>query len=99
MHRSGDPAARVAALERGATVLRHLGLGRAVDAVARRFGSRLGHFEAELNGLRLGGDRVGHLYYARELMAEDRRRISAISSWMRSIRAPRCWREVHISGI
>ena len=72
MHRSGDPAARVAALERGATVLRHLGLGRAVDAVARRFGSRLGHFEAELNGLRLGGDRVGHLYYARELMAEDR---------------------------
>ena len=72
--RFADPVARVAVLERGAVVLRRLGLGPAVDALARRFGAGLGRFEADVDGLRLGGDRVGHLYYARELIADDRER-------------------------
>ena len=67
-----DPAARVAALERGGALLRRLGMGRAVSAIAGRFGSRLSRFEVEIDGLRLGGDQLGHLYYARELVADDR---------------------------
>lgn len=69
---SPDPVVRVAVLERGAAVLRRVGLGRAVDAVAHRFGSGLGRFEVDLDGLRFGGSRIGHLYYARELIADDR---------------------------
>ena len=56
-----DPAARVAALERGGALLRRLGMGRAVSAIAGRFGSRLSRFEVEIDGLRLGGDQLGHL--------------------------------------
>ncbi|HEY7397509.1 MAG TPA: FkbM family methyltransferase, partial [Gaiellaceae bacterium] len=63
---------RIALLERGGAALRRVGLGGVVDAVARRFGSRLSRFELEVDGLRLGGDRLGHLYYARELVADDR---------------------------
>ena len=53
-------------------MLRRFGLGWAVSAIGRRFGSRLSRFEVEIDGLRLGGDRVGHLYYARELVADRR---------------------------
>ena len=67
-----DPVARVAVLERGGAVLRRLGLGRVVSAVAGRFGSRLSRFDLEIDGLRLGGDQLGHLYYARELVSDDR---------------------------
>jgi FkbM family methyltransferase len=67
-----DPVARVAALERGGALLRRLGMGRVVSAIAGRFGSRLSRFELEIDGLRLGGDKLGHLYYARELVADDR---------------------------
>jgi FkbM family methyltransferase len=67
-----SPAARVAAFERGAAVLRSLGLGRVVTAIAARFGSRISRFEMEIDGLRLGGDQLGHLYYARELVAHER---------------------------
>jgi len=67
-----DPVARLAVLERGATLLRRAGLGRAVDLVARRVGFGLGRFDTEVDGLRLGGTRVGHLYYARELLAGER---------------------------
>jgi FkbM family methyltransferase len=49
-------------------------MGRAVSAIAGRFGSRLSRFELEIDGLRLGGDQLGHLYYARELVADDRER-------------------------
>ena len=66
------PVARVAAFERGAAVLRSLGLGRVVTAIAARFGSRFSRFEMEIDGLRLGGDQLGHLYYARELVVDDR---------------------------
>jgi len=67
-----DPVGRVAALERGGALLRRIGLGGAVSAIAGRFGSRLSRFEMEIDGLRLGGDQLGHLYYARELVADDR---------------------------
>lgn len=72
MPRTPDPAARVAALARGGAILRRIGLGRVVDGVAGRFSSRLSRFEVEIDGLRLGGERLGHLYYARELVADDR---------------------------
>jgi FkbM family methyltransferase len=69
---NSDPVARVALLERGGAVLRRVGLGRVVSAVAGRLGSRLSRFELEIDGLRLGGDQLGHLYYARELVSDDR---------------------------
>lgn len=69
-----DPVARVAVLERGGALLRRLGMGGLVSAIAGRFGSRLARFELEIDGLRLGGDQLGHLYYARELVADDRER-------------------------
>ena len=59
-------------LEQGAAVLRRVGLGRAVDLVARRVDARLGRFETDVDGLRLGGSHIGHLYYARELLAAGR---------------------------
>ena len=74
MPRANDPSARLAALERGGAALRRVGLGRLVTAAASRFGSRLSRFETEIQGVRLGGDRLGHLYYARELVADDRER-------------------------
>lgn len=52
--------------------MRRVGLAALVDRTARRFGSRLGRFDVEVNGVRLAGDQLGHLYYARELLAEDR---------------------------
>ena len=72
MTRSANPAGRLSILEGGAKLLRRARLGRLVDATAHRFGSKLGRFEVELEGLKLGGDRVGHLYYARELTEGDR---------------------------
>jgi FkbM family methyltransferase len=74
MPRANDLSARLGALERGGAALRRVGLGRLVTAAASRFGSRLSRFDTEINGVRLGGDRLGHLYYARELVADDRER-------------------------
>jgi FkbM family methyltransferase len=65
---SGNALERLAVLERGARVLRRLGLSRVVDAVAARVGSRLLPFEIAVDGLFLTGDRIGELYYVRELV-------------------------------
>ena len=61
-------------LERGATVLRRLGLGRLVNAVARRVSGTVGTFDVEIDGLRLHGDHIGQLYYVRELIESGRER-------------------------
>lgn len=59
-------------LERGARILRKLGLGRMVDVVAQRLAPAVGAFELEVDGLRLGGNHIGQLYYVRELVDEGR---------------------------
>jgi FkbM family methyltransferase len=67
-----DPVERVAVLERGGALLRRVGLGRFVSVIRRRFGSRLSRFALNVDGLQLGGESLGHLYYARELVADNR---------------------------
>jgi FkbM family methyltransferase len=62
---------RLAVLERGAAVLRRLGLGRVVDAVGARVAQAV-DFELEVDGLRLAGNHLGHLYYLRELIDAGR---------------------------
>lgn len=68
--RSPTSLSRLALLERGASVLRRLGLGSVVDAVGARIAST--RFELEVDGLRLGGDHIGQLYYVRELLEGGR---------------------------
>jgi FkbM family methyltransferase len=63
---------KLALMERVGRALRTIGLGRVVDATARRLDRQLGSFELELDGLRLGGDQIAHLYYARELLEQNR---------------------------
>ena len=58
-------------LERGAAILRRLGLGRLVDAVGARVASSF-DFELKVDGLRLAGSHIGHLYYLRELVDAGR---------------------------
>ncbi len=60
------------ALERAAAGLRRIGLGRAVEPVARRFAPTLGTFDVDVDGLRLHGSHIGQLYYVRELLEDDR---------------------------
>jgi FkbM family methyltransferase len=57
-------------MERGAAVLRRVGLGRVVDAVGARVAST--DFEVEVDGLRLSGDHIGQLYYVREVLESGR---------------------------
>lgn len=57
-------------MERGASVLRRVGLGRVVDAVGARVAST--DFEVEIDGLRLTGDHIGQLYYVREVLESGR---------------------------
>jgi FkbM family methyltransferase len=59
-------------LERGARVLRALGLGMLVDRVGPAIGAAAARTEVEIDGFRLVGSHAGHLYYLREL-AEDER--------------------------
>jgi FkbM family methyltransferase len=59
-------------LERGASVLRRIGLGPIVDRVGRRIAPSVGTFDVEIDGLRLHGDHIGQLYYVRELLESDR---------------------------
>ena len=59
-------------LERGAALLRKAGLGRLVDATARRVAPLVGTFDVEIDGLRLHGDHIGQLYYVRELLESGR---------------------------
>jgi len=57
-------------MERGAAVLRRVGLGRVVEAVGARVAST--DFEVEVDGLRLAGDHIGQLYYVREVLESGR---------------------------
>ena len=57
-------------MERGAAVLRRVGLGRVVEAVGARVAST--DFEVEVDGLRLAGDHLGQLYYVREVLESGR---------------------------
>ncbi len=59
-------------LELGASLLRRIGLGTAVDRVGRRIAPSVGTFDVEIDGLRLHGDHIGQLYYVRELLESDR---------------------------
>jgi FkbM family methyltransferase len=59
-------------LERGAASMRRAGLGRLVDATARRAAPAVGTFDVEVDGLRLHGDHIGQLYYVRELLESNR---------------------------
>ena len=59
-------------LERGASLLRAVGLGRVVDRIGRRIAPSVGTFDVEIDGLRLHGDHIGQLYYVRELLESDR---------------------------
>jgi FkbM family methyltransferase len=61
-------------LERGAALLRGLGLGSVVDRVAPHVAPAVGNFEIEIDGLRLHGDHIGQLYYVRELLESGRER-------------------------
>lgn len=55
--------------ERGAALLRRLGLGRLVDATRDRVLLALGPFEVRVGAARLSGASVPHLAYLRELQA------------------------------
>lgn len=57
------------ALERIASLLRRLGLGRVVEAARPLFARRFEVFTAEIHGVRLSGRGPEHLHYLRELGA------------------------------
>jgi FkbM family methyltransferase len=59
-------------LERGASVLRGVGLGSMVDRIGSRIAPTVGTFDIEIDGFRLHGDHIGQLYYVRELLESDR---------------------------
>jgi len=59
-------------LERGASVLRGVGLGSIVDRIGRRIAPSVGTFDVEIDGFRLHGDHIGQLYYVRELLESNR---------------------------
>jgi len=59
-------------LERGASVLRRIGLGPMVDRVGRRIAPSVATFDVEIDGFRIHGDHLGQLYYVRELLESDR---------------------------
>jgi FkbM family methyltransferase len=56
-------------LERGAHLLRKVGLGRVVDRAGLRIGGAAARLEVDVDGLRVAGDHAGHLFYLRELAA------------------------------
>jgi hypothetical protein len=58
--------------ERGASVLRGVGLGPVVDKIGRRIAPSVGTFDIEIDGFRLHGDHIGQLYYVRELLDFNR---------------------------
>ncbi len=60
------------ALERGARLLRGVGLGSVVDRIGGRIAPSIGTFDVAIDGLRLQGDHIGQLYYVRELLESDR---------------------------
>jgi FkbM family methyltransferase len=59
-------------LERGASVLRGVGLGSMVDRIGNRIAPSVVKFDVEIDGFRLHGDHIGQLYYVRELLESDR---------------------------
>jgi FkbM family methyltransferase len=59
-------------LERGAGVLRGVGLGSMVDRIGSRIAPSVGTFDVEIDGFRLHGDHIGQLYYVRELIESSR---------------------------
>jgi FkbM family methyltransferase len=61
-------------LERGARVLRALGLGALVDRLGPSIGAAAARTEVEIDGFRLVGNHAGHLFYLRELAEDDRER-------------------------
>jgi FkbM family methyltransferase len=61
-------------LERGARVLRALGLGGLVDRLGPAIGAAAARTEVEIDGFRLVGSHAGHLFYLRELAEDDRER-------------------------
>jgi FkbM family methyltransferase len=60
--------------ERGARVLRALGLGSLVDRLGPAIGAAAARTEVEIDGFRLVGSHAGHLYYLRELAEDERER-------------------------
>jgi FkbM family methyltransferase len=54
-------------LERGARVMRAIGLGRLVNLLGERVGALFSRRVVTVDGLRLAGNHAGHLYYLREL--------------------------------
>jgi FkbM family methyltransferase len=60
------------ALERGASMLRSIGLGAMVDRIGRGIAPSVGTFDVEIDGFRLHGDHIGQLYYVRELLESER---------------------------
>jgi FkbM family methyltransferase len=70
----GAQLATLRLLERGAAVLRRLGLGSVVEWLAPRIAPAVGKFQIDVDGLRLHGDHIGQLYYVRELLQSGRER-------------------------